>query len=33
MDWDAFAHGFGMLVTLVLAVLPLMALFVREEED
>jgi hypothetical protein len=33
MDWGAFAHGFGMLVTIVLAVLPFMALFIRNDEE
>jgi len=32
MDWGAFAHGFGMLITLVGAVLPFAALFMRDDD-
>jgi hypothetical protein len=33
MDWDGFAHGFGMLITIVMAALPFMALLMRNDEE
>lgn len=33
MDWGAFADGFGMLITLVGAVLPFVALFMRKNDE
>jgi hypothetical protein len=33
MDWDLFRHGFGALVTLVGAVLPFAALFMRRTDS
>jgi hypothetical protein len=33
MDWHAFWHGFGMLITLVSGLLSLAALFIRNNDE